>query len=65
MSIDIKDWFWIIKMVSNVITEPVMKLEHFEDLSFFRKTRTFLCKKILNDYVRVLDLYPIFTPTFK
>ena len=52
-------------MVSNVITEPVMKLEHFEDLSFFRESRTFLCKKILNDYVRVLDLYPIFTPTFK
>ena len=42
-----------------------MKLEHTEDLSFFYKCRTFLYKKTLNGYVRVLDLYPIFTPTFK
>ena len=42
-----------------------MKLEHLKDLSFFYKTRTFLRKKLLTNYVRVLDLYPIFTPTFK
>ena len=33
-----------------------MKLEHFEDLSFFYESRTFLCKKILIGYVRLLDL---------
>lgn len=42
-----------------------MKLEHLQDLSFFYKTRTFLCKKTLYHDVRVLDLYPDFTPTFK
>ena len=31
----------------------------------FYKTRTFLCKKTLYDDVRVLDLYPDFTPTIK
>ena len=36
-----------------------MKLEHPEDLSFFYKCRTFLHKKILSGYVRVLDLCPI------
>ena len=49
-------------MIVNVITRPVMKLEHPEDLSFFYECRTFLHKKILNDYVRVLDLSSFLPP---
>ena len=52
-------------MILTVVTGPIMKLEHLKDLSFFYKARTFLYKKTLCDYVRVLDLYPNFTPTFK
>ena len=56
-----KDWFSIIKMIVNVITRPVMKLEHPEDLSFFYECCTFLYKKILSGYVRVLNLSLIST----
>ena len=57
-----KDWFSIIKMIVNVITRPVMKLEHPEDLSFFYECCTFLYKKILSGYVRVLDLSSFLPP---
>eukprot|EP00493_Phyllostaurus_siculus_P005100 UN05131 len=33
-------------MIVNVITRPVMKLEHPEDLCFFYECCTFLYKKI-------------------
>ena len=46
----------ITKIISSFTIESVMKLEHLQDLSFFYKTSTFLCKKILIGYVRVLDL---------
>ena len=49
-------------MIVNVITRPVMKLEHPEDLSFFYECRTFLYKKILSGYVRVLDLSSFLPP---
>ena len=49
-------------MIVNVITRPVMKLEYPEDLSFFYKCRTFLYKKILSGYVRVLDLSSFLPP---
>ena len=49
-------------MIVNVITRPVMKLEHSEDLSFFYECRTFLYKKILSGYVRVLDLSSFLPP---
>ena len=50
-------------MIVNVITKPLMKLEHPEDLSFFYQRRTFLYKKILSCYVRVLNL-SLFLPPF-
>ena len=49
-------------MIVNVITRPVMKLEQPEDLSFFYECRTFLYKKILSGYVRVLDLSSFLPP---
>ena len=49
-------------MIVNVITRPVMKLEHPEDLSFFYECCTFLYKKILSGYVRVLDLSSFLPP---
>ena len=49
-------------MIVNVITRPEMKLEHPEDLSFFYECRTFLYKKILSGYVRVLDLSSFLPP---
>ena len=49
-------------MIANVITRLVMKLEHSEDLSFFYECRTFLHKKILSGYVRVLDLSSFLPP---
>ena len=49
-------------MIVNVIIRPKMKLEHPEDLSFFYKCRTFLYKKILCGYVRVLDLSSFLPP---
>ena len=49
-------------IIVNVITGPVMKLEHPKDLSFFYECRTFLHKKILNGYVRVLDLSSFLPP---
>ena len=49
-------------MIVIVITRPVMKLEHPEDLSFFYECRTFLHKKILSGYVRVLD-FSTFLPS--
>ena len=57
-----KDWLSIIKMIVNFITRLVMKLEHPEDLSFFYECRTFLHKKILSGYVRVLDLSSFLPP---
>ena len=45
-----------------VINRPVMKLEHPEDLSFFYECRTFLHKKILSGYVRILDLSSFLPP---
>ena len=57
-----KDWCSIIKMMINMITRPVIKLEHPEDLSFFYECRTFLHKKILSVYVRVLDLSSFLPP---
>ena len=39
-----------------------MKLEHLENLSFFYECRTFLYKKILSGYVRVLDLSSFLPP---
>ena len=50
------------KIIVDVMTRPVMKLEHPEDLSFFYECRTFLYKKILNGYVRVLDLSSFLPP---
>ena len=49
-------------MIVNVIARPVMKLEHPEDLCFFYEWRTFLYKKILSGYVRVLDLSSFLPP---
>ena len=49
-------------MTVNMMTRPVMKLEHPEDLSFFYECRTFPHKKILNGYVRVLDLSSFLPP---
>ena len=49
-------------MIVNVITRPVMKLEHPEDLSFFYECRTFLHKKMFSGYVRVLDLSSFLPP---
>ena len=49
-------------MIVNVITRPVMKLEHPEDLSIFYECRTFPHKKILSGYVRVLDLSSFLPP---
>ena len=44
-----KDWFSIIKMIVNVITRPVMKLEHPEDLSFFTNVARFCIRKYVAD----------------
>ena len=49
-------------MIVNVITRPVMKLEHPEDLSFFHECHTFLYQKLLSGYVRVLDLSSFLPP---
>ena len=49
-------------MIVNVITRPKMKLEHLEDLSLFYECRTFLYKKILGGYVRILDLSSFLPP---
>ena len=62
ISIDIQRLIFDYQMIVNVITRPVMKLEHFQDLSFFYKCRTFLYKKILSGYVRVLDLSSFLPP---
>ena len=62
ISIDIQRLIFYYQMIVNVITRPVMKLEHPEDLSFFYECRTFLYKKILSGYVRVLDLSSFLPP---
>ena len=49
-------------MIVNVITRPAIKLEHPEDLSVFYECRTFLYKKILSGYVRVIDLSSFLPP---
>ena len=62
ISIDIQRLIFYYQMIVNVITRPVMKLEHPQDLSFFYECRTFLYKKILSGYVRVLDLSSFLPP---
>ena len=49
-------------MIVNMMTIPVMNLEHPEDLSFFHECHTFLYKKLLSGYVRVLDLSSFLPP---